>query len=122
MLPWSPITRRNWKRAGKTTSADDPCGIALQGNVDGTFSPDAKGPTFGNMPVLMATLISGTQGLSQPDQVKPVKDDRCLSFVLTTDSDFTFFRLAATDKLLKATWTEPNGEESDADVDGQDDV
>ena len=62
------------------------------------------------------------KGLSQPDQVKPVKDDRCLSFVLTTDSDFTFFRLAATDKLLKATWTEPNGEESDADVDGQDDV
>ena len=62
------------------------------------------------------------KGLSQPDQVKPVKDDRCLSFLLTTDSDFGFFRLAVTEKLLNVTWTEPGGEESDADVDGQDDV
>jgi hypothetical protein len=61
-------------------------------------------------------------GLSQPDQVKPVKDDRCLSFLLTTDSDFSFFKLAATEKLLNAKWTEAGGDEPDADVDGQDDA
>jgi hypothetical protein len=39
-------------------------------------------------------------GLNQRDQVKPVKGDGCLSFTLTTDSDFDFFRLAAAEKLL----------------------
>ena len=61
-------------------------------------------------------------GLTQPDQVKPVKDDRCLSFPLTTDSDFGFFRLAATEKLSKAKWTEAGGEEPEIDVDGHDEV
>jgi hypothetical protein len=61
-------------------------------------------------------------GLSQPDQVKPVKDDRCLSFLLTTESDFSFFKLAVTEKLLNATWTETGGDEPEADVDGQDDA
>jgi hypothetical protein len=62
-------------------------------------------------------------GLSQPEQVKPVKDDRCLSFTLTTDSDFSFFRLAATENLLGAKWTEVSGgDEAEADVDGQDDA
>ena len=58
-------------------------------------------------------------GLSQPDQVKPVKDERCLSFLLTTDADFSYFRLAVTEKLLNATWTEAGGDEPEADVDGQ---
>jgi hypothetical protein len=62
-------------------------------------------------------------GLSQPDQVKPVKDERCLSFPLTTDSDFNFFRLAATEKLMNAKWVEAGGgDEQEADVDGQDDA
>ena len=61
-------------------------------------------------------------GLSQPDQVKPVKDDRCLSFPLTTEPDFSFFRFAATQKLMNAKWTEASGDEPDADVDGQDDA
>jgi hypothetical protein len=62
-------------------------------------------------------------GLSQPDQVKPVKDDRCLSFSLTTDTDFSFFRLAATEKLTNVKWTEASsGDEAEAEVDGQEDV
>jgi hypothetical protein len=61
-------------------------------------------------------------GLSQPDQVKPVKDDRCLSFLLTTESDFSFFRLSATEKLFNATWTEAGVDEPEADVDGQDEA
>jgi hypothetical protein len=61
-------------------------------------------------------------GLSQPEQVKPVKDDRCLSFLLTTDSDFNYFRLAATEKLLNVKWAEAGGYESEDDVDGQDDA
>jgi hypothetical protein len=61
-------------------------------------------------------------GLSQPDQVKPVKDDGCLSFLLATDADFGFFRLAATEKLLNATWTEAGTDEPEADVDGQDEA
>src|SRR5262249_21721136 len=61
-------------------------------------------------------------GLSQPDQVKPVRDDRCLSFPLTTDSGFNVFPLAATDKLLNAKWTDAGGDEPEAAVDGQDDA
>ncbi len=62
-------------------------------------------------------------GLSQPNQVKSVKEDRCLSFLLTTDSDFNYFQLAATQKLLSTDWTEAGGaEEPEADVDGQDDA
>jgi hypothetical protein len=61
-------------------------------------------------------------GLSQPDQVKPVKDDRCLSFLLTTVSDFNYFRLAVTEKLVNVTWTEAGGDEPEADVDGQDEA
>lgn len=61
-------------------------------------------------------------GLSQPDQIKPVKDDRCLSFLLTTEADFNFFRLAVTEKLLNVTWTEASGDESEAEVDGNEDV
>jgi hypothetical protein len=62
-------------------------------------------------------------GLSQPDEVKPVKGDRCLSFALRTDADFNFFRLAATEKLLNAKWTEAGGgDEPEADVDGQDEA
>jgi hypothetical protein len=61
-------------------------------------------------------------GLSQPDQVKPVKGDLCLSFTLTTDSDFSFFRLAATEKLLNSKWTEAGGDEPEAEVDGHEDA
>jgi hypothetical protein len=61
-------------------------------------------------------------GLSQSDQVKPVKDDRCLSFPLTTDSDFSFFRLAVTEKLLNATWTEAGVDQPEPNVDGQDEA
>jgi hypothetical protein len=63
------------------------------------------------------------RGLSQPDQVKPVKHDRCLSFPLATDSDFSFFRLAATEKQVNAKWTEAGGgDEQEADVDGPEDA
>jgi hypothetical protein len=61
-------------------------------------------------------------GLSQPDQVKPVKDDRCLSFLLTTDSNVSFFNQAATKKLLDKSWTDAGGDEPEADVDGQDEA
>jgi hypothetical protein len=62
-------------------------------------------------------------GLSKPDQVKPVKDDRCLRFRLTTDSDFSFFRLAATEKLINANWTAAAiGDEADVEADGQEDA
>ena len=58
--------------------------------------------------------------LSQPDQVKPVKDDRCLSFSLSTDQDFQFFHEAAKTKLLTSKWTQtPNEDEPDGEVDGQ---
>lgn len=57
-------------------------------------------------------------GLSQPDQVKPVKDEQCLRFSLSTDEDFQCFRQAATTKLLDAKWTETLGDdESDGEVD-----
>jgi hypothetical protein len=62
-------------------------------------------------------------GLSQPDQVKPVKDDRCLSFSVTTEADISFFRLGATDKLTNVKWTkESSGDEAEAEVDGQEDA
>jgi hypothetical protein len=57
-------------------------------------------------------------GLSQPDQVTPVKDGQCLSFFLSTDEDFQCFRQAATKKLQDAKWTETASEdESDGEVD-----
>jgi hypothetical protein len=61
-------------------------------------------------------------GLSQPEQVKPVKDDRCLSFLLTTEADFKFFQLAVAEKLLNVTWTEAGSDEPEADADGQDEA
>ena len=51
-------------------------------------------------------------GLSQPDQVKPVKRDSCLSFLLTTAADLDFFRAAARDRLAGVSWTE-SGEETE---------
>jgi len=66
---------------------------------------------------------SWRSGLSQPDKVKPVKDDRCLSFYLTTDADCSFFRLAVTEKLTNVKWTEAGGaDEAEAEVDGQEDA
>ncbi len=43
-------------------------------------------------------------GLNQPEQVKPVKEGGCLSFSLSTEQDFQFFHLAATEKLVSANW------------------
>ncbi len=61
-------------------------------------------------------------GLNQPDQVKPVKDEGCLSFSLSTDQDFQFFHQAATEKLLSARWTETaSDDEPDADESKSDD-
>ena len=58
-------------------------------------------------------------GLNQPDQVKAVKDGACLSFSLSTDQDFQFFRQAATEKLLAAKWTETaSDDEPDGEVEG----
>lgn len=59
-------------------------------------------------------------GLSQPDQVKEVKDGRGLSFSLFIDQDFEFFHHAATVKLPDAKWIETAGdEEPDGEVDVQ---
>jgi hypothetical protein len=42
---------------------------------------------------------------------------------LTTEADFSFFRLAATQKLANVKWTEaPIDDEAKPEVDGQDDA
>jgi len=46
------------------------------------------------------------QGLSQPDNVKPVKNGECLRFFLSTDGDFRYFHQAATKNLLAVIWTD----------------
>jgi len=58
-------------------------------------------------------------GLSQPEQVAPVKDGQCLSLSLTTDTDFSFFRLSATEKLTNIKWTEPSTSD---ETDGHEDA
>jgi hypothetical protein len=45
------------------------------------------------------------EGLSHPDEVKPVKDGKGLRMFLYTDSDFQFFHESATSKLNDVEWT-----------------
>jgi hypothetical protein len=44
--------------------------------------------------------------LSQPEEVKPVKDSTHLRFFLTTPADFERFRTAATGELTQVTFTD----------------
>jgi hypothetical protein len=44
--------------------------------------------------------------LGHQGSVKPINKDRCLTFLLTTASDFEFFLSSVTDGLLKAEWSQ----------------
>jgi len=50
-------------------------------------------------------------GISDGAAVKPVKDEKRLSFLLATKDDFEFFHQAATEKLLTTEWTLGSPEE-----------
>jgi hypothetical protein len=55
------------------------------------------------------------QGLSQPDEVKPVKEGQCLRMFLYTAEDFRFFHEAASVQLASAEWNEGLLEEDQED-------
>jgi hypothetical protein len=55
------------------------------------------------------------QGLSQPDEVKPVKEGQCLRMFLSTAEDFRFFHEAASVQLASAEWNEGLLEEDQED-------
>ena len=55
-------------------------------------------------------------GLSQPDDVKPVKNGECLRLFLTTADDFKFFHHAATERLQSTEWLDSLPEEGLEDV------
>lgn len=44
------------------------------------------------------------KGLSDSSDVKPVKKEKCLSFFLVNEADFSFFHQATTEKLLTTEW------------------
>lgn len=52
-------------------------------------------------------------GLSQPDDVKPVKDGKGLRMFLYTDGDFQFFHQSATSNLQSVEWSEEMEESED---------
>lgn len=56
------------------------------------------------------------KGVSVPDEVKPVKDAKCLSFLLATKGDFQFFHQAATKELQKTDWLDAAPEEDMEEV------
>jgi len=55
------------------------------------------------------------EGLSQPDDVQPVKEETCLRFFLSSQKDFEFFHKAATVRLQSVEWTD--GVAGDDEVD-----
>ncbi len=59
------------------------------------------------------------RGLTESEDVKPVKRNQCLSFFLATSDDFHFFHQAATEKLKATDWLggspEDELDEEDAD-------
>jgi hypothetical protein len=42
--------------------------------------------------------------LSQPDEIKPVRNGSCLRFLLSTKQDYRFFRHARNEKLTGVQW------------------
>lgn len=56
-------------------------------------------------------------GLSQPDQVVPLAEDRVLRFRLYTERDCQFFHRAATEQLVGKKWVETTSDE-DLEVEG----
>jgi hypothetical protein len=45
-----------------------------------------------------------TSGLSQPDEVKPVRNEECVRLFLYTAEDFQFFHNAVTETLQSIKW------------------
>lgn len=60
------------------------------------------------------------EGLSKPNDVKPVKTDECLRLFLNTADDFQFFHDAATEKLQSSEWLggSPEEEIEEAEAEG----
>lgn len=56
------------------------------------------------------------RGLSDRTAVKPVKDETCLRFFLSTKGDFDYFHRSATEKLLTTEWMLGSSEEDPDDV------
>ncbi len=48
-------------------------------------------------------------GLTKPEEVKPVKDDACLRLFLHTTADFQFFKASVTGTLATVTWEVDGG-------------
>ena len=45
-------------------------------------------------------------GLSQPNDVQPVKDETCVRFYLSSEKDFAFFQEAVTGSLQTVKWSD----------------
>jgi hypothetical protein len=55
------------------------------------------------------------EGLSQPDDVQPVKEETCLRFFLSTEKDFEFFHKSVTSCLQSKDWIDGLAAEDDGD-------
>ena len=60
--------------------------------------------------------------LSQPENVKPVKEGKCLRFSLMTADDIAFFHESATAGLLSTDWLAVRSNDEAADVDPEDEM